>query len=423
MSNSNQTLIPISKQSKISHLFRWIGSGTTPSSGEPRYYESGIVPWVITGDLNDKVLLKPSRTISNLAVSDYGLKLYPQDSLVIAMYGATIGKTALLGIDATVNQACCVLVKSKQVWQKFLLYWVISKRSYLVSLSFGGGQPNINQDTIKSLRLVVPPLPEQKAIAAYLDRETERIDQKVGLLEEKALLYKELKQSLISKSVTRGLDDSAPRSNSGVDWIGEIPQHWRLVRNKDLFRELKRKAGSKSGEYAVLSLTLKGVIKRDMVNIKGKVPASFDNYLVCKPSDLVICLFDMDVTPRIVGLVKDAGIITSAYTLVEAFTGVSVEYFLYYFLAQNKNGSLLAQSKTLRSTMTFDLFSQIAAPLPPLEEQQAIAHYLDEQTMKIDQIVEAIKEQLGLLKELRKTLINDVVTGKIRVTETIESSV
>ena len=283
--------------------------------------------------------------------------------------------------------------------------------------SKGVSYPAINASEIASLELFLPPLPEQKAIAAYLDRETDRIDRKVELLEEKARLYKELKQSLINETVTRGLDQSVPLRDSGVDWIGEIPEHWRVVRHKDLFRELKRKAGPKSSEYDVLSLTLKGVIKRDMVNIKGKMPASFDNYLVCKPNDLVLCLFDMDVTPRIVGLVKDAGMITSAYTLLEAFKGVSVDYFLYYFLAQNENGSLLANSKTLRSTMTFDLFCQIEAPLPPIEEQQAIAEYLDKKTAKIDQIVEAIKEQVALLKELRKTLINDVVTGKIRVTE------
>jgi type I restriction enzyme S subunit len=276
---------------------------------------------------------------------------------------------------------------------------------------------SITKGILNPLQCLLPPIPEQIAIASYLDRETSRIDGKVALLEEKARLYKELKQSLINETVTRGLDPSAPFRESGVGWIGEIPEHWKVRRNKDLFRQLKRKAGAKSSEYAVLSLTLKGVIKRDMENIKGKVPASFDSYLVCKPGDLVICLFDMDVTPQIVGLVKDTGIITSAYTLVEAFKGVSVYYFLYYYLAQNKNGSLLAHSKTLRSTMTFDLFCQVEVPLPPLEEQQAIATYLDEKTSKIDQIVEAIAEQVRLLKELRKTLINDVVTGKIRVTE------
>lgn len=323
-----------------------------------------------------------------------------------------------------ITSAYICIRPSREVHSPFLYYLLHYYDLAKVFYWQGGGlRQSMKFDDVKVLPVFLPPLPEQKAIAGYLDRETERIDRKVGLLEEKARLYKELKQSLINETVTRGLDKSAPLRPSGVDWIGEIPEHWRVVRNKDLFRELKRKAGLKSPEYDVLSLTLKGVIKRDMVNIKGKMPASFNNYLVCKPNDLVLCLFDMDVTPRIVGLVKDSGMITSAYTLVEAIKGVSVDYFLYYYLAQNKNGSLLANSKTLRSTMTFDLFCQIEAPLPPtIEEQQAIAEYLDEKTIKIDQIVEAIGEQVKLLKELRKTLINDVVTGKIRVTETEEAA-
>ena len=92
-----------------------------------------------------------------------------------------------------------------------------------------------------------------------------------------------------------------------------------------------------------------------------------------------------------------------------------MKYFLYYYLEQNRNGSLLANSKTLRSTMTFDLFSQLLLPVPPLEEQRAIANYLDEKTAQIDRIVTVINTQIDKLKDLRKVLINDVVTGKIKV--------
>jgi type I restriction enzyme S subunit len=203
--------------------------------------------------------------------------------------------------------------------------------------------------------------------------------------------------------------------DSGVEWIGNVPAHWEVKRVKDIFRQSKNKAGSESSLYKVLSLTLRGVIVRDLDSNKGKIPASFDGYQIAKPNNIVFCLFDMDVTPRIVGYVEQEGIITSAYTVVKNKIPVSMKYYYHYFLEQNRNKSLLSNSKTLRSTLTFDAFSLLKLPQPPYEEQQAIADYLDTKTAHIDRIIETINTQIDKLKELRKTLINDVVTGKIKV--------
>ena len=123
----------------------------------------------------------------------------------------------------------------------------------------------------------------------------------------------------------------------------------------------------------------------------------------------------MDVTPRIVGYVEQEGIITSAYTIIKNKILTNMKYFYYYFLEQNRNKSLLSVSKTLRSTLNFDTFSSIELPLPPFSEQKVIADYLDTKTAQIDQIIQTINTQIEKLKELRKTLINDVVTGKIKV--------
>ena len=261
----------------------------------------------------------------------------------------------------------------------------------------------------------VPPIHEQKIIADYLDTTTAQLDCKIDLLTQKATQYGKLKQSLINETVTRGLDKTVAMKDSGVEWIGEVPEHWGVRRGKDVFEQTKNKAGLESSSYDVLSLTLKGVIKRDLDNMKGKIPASFDGYQIANPDNLVLCLFDMDVTPRIVGYVDQLGIITSAYTVLKGKYDTHMKYFLYYYLEQNRNGSLLSNSKTLRSTMTFDLFSQLRLPVPSLTEQQAIADYLDTKTAHIDRIVTTINTQIDKLKELRKTLINDVVTGKIKV--------
>ena len=134
---------------KITYCFQKIGSGTTPTSGQNEYYENGEFNWLQTGDLNDGEILVTSKKITKLALKDYTtLRFYPIDSIVIAMYGATIGKLGILKIESTTNQACCVLSNPQGVDVRFIYYWFISNKKDIISLSYGGGQPNINQDII-----------------------------------------------------------------------------------------------------------------------------------------------------------------------------------------------------------------------------------------------------------------------------------
>jgi type I restriction enzyme S subunit len=340
--------------------------------------------------------------------------------IVFNITGASIARTCIIPTTlkiANISQHIALLRLRNANEPKFIWYYLQSQfvKDYVYLTQSGASKEAFNHGQMKCIPLPLPPLPEQTAIAAYLDKKTAQIDRQVELLSKKATQYGKLKQSLINETVTRGLDSSIPMKESGVEWIGEVPAHWEILRGKDIFEQTKNKAGLDSSSYDVLSLTLKGVIKRDLDNMKGKIPASFDGYQIANPGNLVLCLFDMDVTPRIVGYVNQLGIITSAYTVLRGLKNVDMKYFLYYYLEQNRNGSLLANSKTLRSTMTYDLFSQLQLPVPPITEQAAIAAYLDTKTAQIDRIVSTINTQIDKLKELRKTLINDVVTGKIKV--------
>lgn len=118
--------------------------------------------------------------------------------------------------------------------------------------------------------------------------------------------------------------------NSGANWIGEIPTHWKVLKNKFLFKEKKAIVGRKSSEYTLLSLTLQGVIARDMENPQGKFPAEFDTYKIVEPDDLIFCLFDIEETPRTIGHANQKGMITGAYTVVECEDQVN-SHFLYYY--------------------------------------------------------------------------------------------
>lgn len=192
---------------KISNLFKYIGSGTTPKSSNEEYYTNGDVNWLITGDLNDNYIYETSTQISKDALRDISsLKIYPKNSLVIAMYGATIGKLGILKIETCTNQACCVLSNSAEMDVKYAFYWFLGYRKDVVSLSYGGGQPNISQDVIKNLRIIKPPLEEQKQIIIYLDKEINRINNTISKIKENIELLDEYKTSLIHHVVTGKID-------------------------------------------------------------------------------------------------------------------------------------------------------------------------------------------------------------------------
>lgn len=188
---------------KTSLAFQGIGSGTTPSTSKPEYYneETGKF-WLQTGDLNDGIITDTSKKVTEVAIRNCNLKFYPKDSVVIAMYGATIGKVGILGIDTSTNQACCVLPKSINMSAKFSFYEFFACKPALLVSAIGGGQPNISQDTIKKQKIVVPPLSEQHAIATYLEKKCASIDSSISKAQHQVALLQEYMQSLITEVVT-----------------------------------------------------------------------------------------------------------------------------------------------------------------------------------------------------------------------------
>jgi len=190
---------------KLRALFTKTGSGTTPSGEE---FYGGDIPWVVTGDLNDSVLSSTTRTVSAQALETLSaLRLYPKYSLIIAMYGATIGRTAILDMEACTNQACCVLAEPHEgMLVRFIQSVIISAKEYIVRQGYGGGQPNINSEIVHNLRIPAPPSEEQTAIVKFLDKQTEKIDTTIAADQRVIDLLKEFRTRLIADVVTGKLD-------------------------------------------------------------------------------------------------------------------------------------------------------------------------------------------------------------------------
>ncbi|WP_124640125.1 restriction endonuclease subunit S [Amniculibacterium aquaticum] len=198
--------------------------------------------------------------------------------------------------------------------------------------------------------------------------------------------------------------------NSGVDWIEEIPEGWDVLKNKYIFNLKKSQVGKRSNEYDLLSLTLKGVIKRDMENPEGKFPAEFDTYQEVKKGDFIFCLFDVEETPRTVGLSDFDGMITGAYTVFDTKSTPDKKYLYYFYLNLDEKKRLKFLYRGLRNTIPKDSFFSFKTIFPPLPEQTAIAQFLDDKTAKIDQTIAIRQKEIELLKERRQIVIQQAVT-------------
>lgn len=406
---------------KITHLFSKVGSGTTPTAGLAQYYENGSINFLQTGDLNDNLITNTSKKITENALKDCSsLKIYPKGSLVIAMYGATIGKLGILDIETTTNQACCVLGDNKSnVEIKYIFYWFSFAKKQIISMSYGGGQPNISQDLIKSLRLNFPPIQEQEAIANFLDEKTAKIDALVQTKEQQIEKLKELRQAKIHQAVTKGLDANAPTKDSGVDWIGEIPAHWEVKRLKNLF-QIVNGATPSSAILSYWGGDITWVTPKDVNNIKyiseSERNISISGYKSCGTSLIPkgsIILTTRAPIGKVVIANKELCTNQGCKSLVKINN--QNNEFIYSVLD--------ISSKVLNSLGTGTTFMELSnvalknfqLPIPPIQEQEQIVAYLDEVTGKIDQAIAQKQEQITKLKEYKQSLINDVVTGKVKV--------
>ena len=209
--------------------------------------------------------------------------------------------------------------------------------------------------------------------------------------------------------------------DSGIEWIGQIPSHWQVLRHKDIMKKIKDICEKYNGED-ILSLSMKGVLKRDLNNPSGKMPTTFDGYQRVKRDNLLLCLFDIDVTPRCVGLIKDDGLTSPAYSQFQMKKGDFTSYYNYLLTMIDDNKSFLHLSKNLRSSLTEDDFGAIPTVRPTFNEQVKIAKYLDEKCEKIDKLIKLQNEQLERLKEYKLNFITEIITKGIKSKASLKDS-
>jgi type I restriction enzyme S subunit len=390
----------------ISRSFELIGSGTTPKSDNEIYYFEGVHNWLLTGDLNDGFIFETSKKITDEAISEHStLKKYPVNSIVMAMYGATIGKLGILKVDTTVNQACCVLANSNVFDYRIPFYFLLVIRQEIINLSFGGGQPNISQEIVKRIKIPVPSIEEQTAIANYLDNKITEIDQVVADKEALVSLYEEEKKALINEAVTKGLNIEVKLKPCGVEWLSEIPEHWAVKRLKYL-SEIK--TGDKNTEDNEEDREYPFFVRSQ--TIERISTYSFDGEAILTAGDGV-------------GVAKVFHYINGKFDYHQRVYRIShfkeiIGKFLFHYLENNLYKEVLKiNAKSTVDSLRLPMFQNFMVTIPPLEEQTSIVQYIESETANINDKINQIKQEIDLLKEYRQALIFEAVTGKVRVFE------
>ena len=412
----------------IKHIFEEIGSGATPKSDNETFYD-GDINWIQSGDLyQTEEVIKVSKTITYQGFqSTSALKIYKHPFIALAMYGASVGNVAISCIDACVNQAVVVMLGTSEK-VRFGKYAIEASKNNLIFSAQGGTQPNISQILIKNWNIPQPDSSEQTKIADFLDKKTAQLDKVKGLLEEQIQKLKDYRASLIYEIVTKGLDKTVPMKDSGIDWIGQIPEEWEV---------------SKLEQYVDIfgRIGFRGYTTNDIVNEgEGAIsysPSNIIDYSVIDNNNTYISWSKYDESPEIqiktgdVLYVKTgssygkAGIVNKLSNKATINPQLVVlkpkkntdSRLINYFLNSSvgKDQSELIVGGSTIPTITQESIKKMIFPKMSFEEQQKIADFLDKKTIQIDKLIQIKNQQIENINKQRQTLIYDYVTGKRRV--------
>ena len=304
----------------------------------------------------------------------------------------------------------------KTLNSKFYAYLFDSKsfRSQLHEKVKGVKVYSITQNILKDTFVWIPKDSEQTKIASFLDDKTAQIDEVISQKQKLIELLKERKQIVINDAVTKGLDKDVEMTDSGVEWIGKIPKHWEIEKVKYIFKDSSIK---NHGEEIPLAATqLYGVVPKDTLDyrtVEANV-SDLNTFKLVKENNFVISLRSFEG-----GIEYSAykGIISPAYTVMEALQDIAFKYFKYLFKSNIFIQALNIYKTGIREgqNISFAKFKDDFLPLPPKNEQIQIAEHIENQTTKIDKAIELQQNYISKLKEYKASLIDSVVTGKVRV--------
>ena len=391
-------------------------AGATPKSGNENYW-GGSIAWITPADFktDTKYVKEGSRNLTELGVKSCSTNLVPEGSVIFSKR-APVGQLSIATQPLCTNQGCISCVPLSGVDSTFLYYLLSVYKDTFESFSSGTTFKELSQQSFNSFRISLPPKLEQIAMVKHLDEVTSKIDTTIAQQQKMIDLLNERKQIIINHAVTKGLNPNAPMKDSGIDWIGQIPSQWDIKRGKFLFRIVNDL--SKTGEEELLSVSDKtGVTPRSMKNVNMFMAESLVGYKKCKVGD--ICSNIMWMWHGAVGVSKYEGVISPSYGVYRQIGRYYHNDYLDLMLRLPRIVKLYSVLSTGLTESRLRLYPSdflgIYFMVPPIEEQKKIVEYVRNMCNPLDSAIDNIEKQISLLQERKQIIINDVVTGKVKV--------
>ena len=417
---------------------RWLSrrySGGTPDKTNLGYWEEGTVPWLNSGAVNDRIIKEPSTFITEEAYLNSSAKWIPEGALVMALagQGKTKGMVARLAISSTCNQSMAAIIPGSEIASPFLFWWLDSNYQNIRNMAGGDLRDGLNLELLGNIQCPLPTPTEQTRIAAFLDQETAKIDALVAEQERLMALLKEKRQAVISHAVTKGLNPQAARKPSGIEWLGDVPAHWKVIALKRIADVQTGMAKGKDNgsrktitvPYLRVANVQDGYLDLETVATM-EIPAEDLERYTLKPGDVLMNeggdfdklgrghiwhgQIDPCITQNHVFAVRPRDVSSE---WLNAITGS--DFAQFYFMTRSK------QSTNLASISSTNLM-ELPVILPPKDEQKAILSFISDQTSRFDTLTAEAQRAIDLLQERRTALISAAVTGQIDVRNSVAST-
>ena len=386
-------------------------SESTLHNQEIEYVEIGNVDNVNGIRLTEKMLFAdaPSRARRITKIGD----------IIVSTVRTYLKAIAVIERDDLIVSTGFAVIRPNHINNKFIQIAMLSDYfiNSIVTNSYGVNYPAITANKLIKLYIPIPPHSEQQAIVDYLKDKTLKIEQYVSARERERELLSSLKQSEIANVVTKGLNPNVRMKDSGIPWIGMIPEHWDIKRAKFMFHKEKRNV--RECDEVITCFRDGTVTLRKNRRTAGFTESLTEyGYQGIRKGDLVI--HQMDAFAGSIGVSDSDGKGTSVYHCCTPFGNFDVHYYAYVLRRMAQSGFIQSLYRGIRersSDFKFPVFGNQYLPVPPIEEQQAIVQFIDNKRKKIDQYMADLQAEIDYLKEFKQRLISDVVTGQICVAE------
>jgi len=407
----------------LGEVANW-GSGGTPSRKNPEFF-SGTIPWIKTGELRDKIVRSAAECISEDAIKKSSAKIFPAGSVGIAMYGATIGKLSIFGIDASTNQACAVAIPKEGIlYNEFLYYYLLSERRALIDSGKGGAQPNISQGLLKEWPIPLPSIGIQKRIVTKIETLFSELDKGIGSLKTAREQLKVYRQAVLKHAFEGKLTAQWREDNECQAWetrrLGKLlsfltsgSRGWAAyyADQGDIFIRAQNLKYDRLDleDIAFVSLPEKSEGKRTKVQV----------------GDLLITITGANVTK--LGYVKeDLGdaYVSQHVALCRPGDEISTEFIYWYLVAEAAGRGQLNRSAygAGKPGLNLDNIRSVDVPLPGLVEQNLISKKIEELLSVEENAASTIDNEIERIEALRQSILEKAFSGKLTLEEVISVS-